>query len=71
MARSHLWEVKRGYWSHASHALGLSFRLIHLGLTGMVHAFIPSAYRTTMSTGVDKIKHLIWKDKQRVRLTKR
>ena len=71
MARSHLWEVKRGYWSHAGHALGLSLILLRAGMAGVVHAFLPSLFVRHMSSSVDKVKHLITKDKTRVRTTKR
>ena len=71
MARSHLWEVKRGYVSHARHALGLSLILLHLGLAGVVHAFLPNLFVRHMSTGVDRVRHLITKDKTRVRTKKR
>ena len=71
MVRDHLKKVKRCYWSHASHALRLSFILFSLGMAGVVHAFFPNTHVTTMSAGIDKLKHKIWQDKQRVRLAKR
>ena len=67
MAVSHLQKVKRGYWSHARHALGLSFIFLRVGMAGVVHAFVPEMYTNNMSLSVDKIKHLIWQDQQRAR----
>ena len=71
MAVSHLKKVKRGYWSHARHALGLSFILIRAGVLGVVHAFVPEMYTHRMSFTVDRVKHLIWMDGQRIRRAKR
>ena len=71
MARSHLWEVKRGYWSHTGHALGLSWILLRAGMAGVVHAFVPQLFVRHMSKSMDRVKHLIAKDKTRVRTKKR
>jgi len=70
MALSHLKKVKRGYWSHARHALSLSFIFLRVGMAGVVHAFVPEMYTNNMSLSVDKIKHLIWQDGQRARRKK-
>ena len=63
----HLKEVKRGYFSHAGHALSLSSRMIVIGLAGVVHAVVPVVFKTTMSTGVSRIKNAIAADNRRIR----
>jgi len=66
MVRDHLKKVKRGYWSHARHACGLSLILLRLSASGVVHAFFPNTNVTTMSAGIDKLKHKIWQENQRI-----
>ena len=63
----HLKEVKRGYFSHAGHALGMSLTLITLGLAGVVHSFVPVVFTKTVSTGVGKLKNKISADNRRIR----
>ena len=63
----HLKDVKRGYFSHAGHALSLSSRMIVIGLAGVVHAVVPVVFKTTMSTGVSGIKNDIAADNRRIR----
>jgi len=64
---AHLKEVKRGYFSHAGHALGMSFTLISLGLAGVVHSFVPVVFKTTVSSGVSRLKNKITADNRRIR----
>jgi len=68
---AHLRKVKRGYWSHARHAIGISSMMIRAGMAGVVHAFVPEMYVNNMSRSVDRIKHLIWQDDQRIKRMKR
>lgn len=71
MSTSHLKEVKRGYFGHAGHALSLSSRMIVIGLAGCVHSFVPAVFKTTMSTGVGRLKNEIAADNRRIRSRKR
>ena len=71
MARSHLWEIKRGYWSHLRHAFMLSWLMLRAGMAGVIHAVFPQFYVRSMSKTVAKLHHEIQKDKTRVRITKR
>jgi len=63
----HLKKVKRGYWSHAGHAVGMSLTLITLGLAGIVHSVVPVVFTKTVSTGVSRLKNKISADNRRIR----
>ena len=70
LVTSHLENAHMGYLKHARHAFSLSFKLMRLSLLGMIHAVLPHYCRQEMSNGVEKVKFLIWKDKERVRRAK-
>ena len=57
--------------SHAGHAIGMSLTLITLGLAGVVHSVVPVVFKTTVSTGVSRIKNKIAADNRRIRSKKR
>ena len=63
----HLKKVKRGYFSHAGHALALSSTMIMLGLAGVVHSVVPVVFKKTVSTGVGRLKNKIAADNRRIR----
>ena len=63
----HLKEVKRGYFSHAGHALALSSTMIMLGLAGVVHSVVPVVFKKTVSNGVGRLKNKIAADNRRIR----
>ena len=67
MASNHLKRVNRGYFDHAKHALSLSAKLMKLSVLGVFHAVSPNSCTNSMSSGVDRVKYLIWKDHQRNR----
>ena len=63
----HLKKIKMGYWAHLAHALAFAGTLVSLGVSGVVHSFIPFLFTDSMSGGVEKLRHKLWQDKERAR----
>ena len=55
----HLKKAKVGYAIHGLRVIKISFRLIFLGLAGIIHALLPFIFLETVSTGVKKINQEI------------
>tara|TARA_B100000212_G_scaffold129142_1_gene96844 strand:+ start:150 stop:344 length:195 start_codon:yes stop_codon:yes gene_type:complete len=51
----HLKKANVGYIVHGIRVIKISFRLILLGLAGIIHALLPFIFLETVSTGVKKI----------------
>jgi hypothetical protein len=66
--KSHLKQTGRSYLNHAGHALRLSSTILRIGLAGVVHAIVPQLFKTHMSDGMSKVRHMITKEKTRIRV---
>ena len=55
----HLKKAKVGYTTHGIRVIKIAFRLIFLGLVGIIHALLPFIFLETVSTGVKKINQEI------------
>ncbi|MDB9790986.1 DUF6356 family protein [Gammaproteobacteria bacterium] len=52
---NHLSKTKIGYFSHGARLIVISFKLILLGLAGIIHSIFPMILVTTVSDGIKKI----------------
>ena len=55
----HLKKANVGYIIHGIRVIKIAFRLIFLGLAGIIHALLPFIFLETVSTGVKKINQEI------------
>ena len=55
----HLKKAKLGYATHGIRVIKIAFRLIFLGLAGIIHVLLPFIFLETVSTGVKKINQEI------------
>lgn len=51
----HLKKAKVGYLIHGIRVFKISYKLIFLGIAGIIHAFLPFIFLETVSNGVKKI----------------
>ena len=51
----HLKKAKVTYIIHGIRVLKISYKLVFLGIAGIIHAFLPFIFLETVSKGVEKV----------------
>jgi len=52
---NHLTKTKIGYFAHGARLMAISFKLLLLGLAGIIHSIFPMILVTTVSDGIKKL----------------